>query len=97
MKTITIQIGNSDDRLAQAEWAKFCKSVDAAIQQITKLCLGSVHFSGMSFGDAPWQNAAWVFNISSKGATRLKVELIEIKARFNQDAIAWTEGDTNFI
>lgn len=56
MDTITIQIGNSDNKLSQMEWSAFIKDVVEVVESLASV----VHFYGTSLGDAPWQNAAWV-------------------------------------
>lgn len=97
MKTITVQIGNSDDKLSQQKWSQYCYIVGETI----KLWANEVHFSGGSEASAPWQNKAWVFVLSDDEQdaklSRLKAKLIEYRTDFNQLSIAWTEGETEFI
>lgn len=93
-KTIIIQIGNSDDKLTQKEWSAYVKKIERAIIKHAS----EVHFSGFSVGDAPWQNAAWVFVPDPEGFTKyLPERLREIRTEYRQDSIAWTEGETQFI
>lgn len=91
MKTITIQIGNSDDKLTQKEWSMFIKNVD----ELILLWSYRVHFAGFSNPAMRWQNACWVFMIANP--ERIKAELTELGRKFRQDSIAWTEGKTEFI
>jgi hypothetical protein len=93
MKTITLQIGNSDDKLTQREWSKFSKLVDKQVQSKA----AAVHFSGCSMPDAPWQNACWVFEMDKDFVADLKAELSQIRANYQQDSVAWTEGQTAFV
>ena len=93
MKTRTIQIGNSDDKLTQMQWAKFYAAVDMFVNARSE----QVHFSGLSRGDAPWQNAAWVFTIHENTTKYLQGDLSRACAEFRQDSIAWLEGETEFI
>lgn len=95
MKTITVQIGNSDDKLTQAEWSEFVNKVDRAIA----LANGRIHFMGGSYNDAPWQNFCWVFNLrdDNREDGTLFRHLKLIRKAFKQDSLAWTEGDTLFV
>lgn len=93
MKTITIQIGNSDNKLTQSEWAHYVES--------TKICIentvNQVHFFGGAPNWYPWQNVAWVCIIFDECIDDLTKKLIGIRKSFNQDSIAVTIGDTEFI
>ena len=93
MKTAVVQIGNSDNKLTQADWAAF-------VQEISN-CVGKwafqLHFFSCSFGSDPWQNAAWIFEISEDKAEKIKEDLRVKAFRFNQESIAWLEGEAEFI
>ena len=93
VKTVTIQIGNSDDKLSQRQWAEFVGSVNTAISQ----CCEHVHFSGSPAGTAPWQNAAWVVEVPDHSIPGLKRAVTAIRQSYSQDSAAWTEGETKFI
>jgi len=93
MKTATIQIGNSDNKLTQQEWSQFVDLVNS----LAKHCM-EIHFSGGSSFDKPWQNACWVGVIkTSENQQMLHERLIETKERFKQDFIALTIGETEFV
>lgn len=93
MKTVTIQIGNSDNKLTQERWSEFCKTVS-----VHAALAGQVHFYGHSPGDARWQNACWVVVLKDDRAVRrLQLNLADIRQMFNQDSIAVTVGATLFI
>lgn len=94
MTTITIQIGNSDDKLTQAEWSGYHSLVESEIKSMGF----SIHFHGCSHGAEQWQNAAWVIAVEPPNRIEaLRSALVEIRGRFRQDSIAWTEGHTLFI
>lgn len=93
MKTITIQIGNTDDKLSQKQWAIFYAEVNHEVTQAK--C--QVHFAGPSPAQCPWQNACWVILIDGSEALTLRNALIPLRERFMQDSIAWTEGETQFV
>jgi len=93
MKTITLQIGNSDDKLFQREWSMFCKLIDQQVQSQAS----AVHFSGHSMPDAPWQNACWVFEIEEDIIDDFQKEIRVIRQIYQQDYVAWIEGQTLFV
>ena len=98
MRTITIQIGNSDDKLTQIQWASYVSEVDSAI----KKAHANIHFSGFSEPGKPWQNAAWVIEYMGDMSLwivecgKLREKLTKIRKQYKQDSIAWTEGQTYF-
>ncbi len=92
-RTITIQIGNSDDKLSQSEWASFVMMMRT---QILDHC-DSVHFFGAPANWEAWQNVAWVFTCDYKKVSSLKTAVATVRAEFHQDSVAWTEGETQFI
>lgn len=88
-QTVVVQIGNSDNKLTQAQWANFVSCVRTALSRY------EVHFSGGSATDAPWQNFCWVFAAHSMDG--LVSDLGDIAKTFNQDSIAVTIGTTQFV
>lgn len=93
MKTICIQIGNSDDKLTQFEWSNYTNRTDNEITEHAK----QVHFYGCSYGDSIWQNAAWVFEIEEENIGKLRVALKVTRELYKQDSIAWLEGQAEFV
>jgi hypothetical protein len=93
MDTVVIQIGNTDDKLSQPEWASFYEQVDRLVELMTV----RVHFAGASASTQPWQNACWVAEIKAGEATTLERSLEPIRIRYRQDSIAVTYGTTRFV
>lgn len=93
MKTITIQIGNSDDKLPQSYWSRFCHEMIGAIQHYAT----EIHFSGYSLPNARWQNAAFVFTIDESLTGELSECVVIIRDNYGQDSVALTEGETRLI
>jgi len=93
MATVTLQIGNSDDKLGQQEWSRFIKDIDHAVRGNN----AEVHFWGPSNGDEPWQNAAWIFNCRDYDLKQIKKECTSIRERYYQESVAITTGETEFI
>jgi hypothetical protein len=50
---VYISIGNSDDKLTQAQWCEFTQSVD----ELLTAC--NIHGRWFAAPDTPWQNACW--------------------------------------
>lgn len=93
--TITIQVGNTDDKLSQLKWSQLIGFVRFEINRaIHASGIGQVHFFGCSHGDEHWQNACWVVEIGKHGADDLRYQIVRVAEEFKQDAIAWTQGET---
>ena len=92
MITVTVQIGNTDDRLSQKVWAAYVREVDRAIQPYAK----AVHFFGGSLPFEDWQNCCWVFE-SRDSADELKKWLKKVLEKYGQSSLAWTEGKTRML
>ena len=92
MRTITIQIGNSDDKLTQKEWSSFYWEIASAV-----LAAGGVHFAGTSPSFEPWQNACWVVVVDDSKVAALREQVVTIRTKFRQESVAWTEGETAFV
>lgn len=90
LTTVTIQIGNSDDKLSQSQWAHFC----SAVKQQIEAHAFRVHFCGGSEADAPWQNMCWVIEIQPMNTNSLKDVLRNVANSYGQESIAWTSGET---
>ena len=93
MKTISIQIGNSDDKLPQSYWSRFCDEIIGAIRHYAT----EIHFSGYSLPNATWQNAAFIFVIDESLISELSECVVIIRDNYGQDSVAWTEGETRLI
>lgn len=95
MLTITLQIGNSDDKLTQVEWADFVRTTGDAILAYK----GHIHFCAGSDSQMPWQNFCWVFELENDvlvvEALRKQVRLI--REKYRQDSVAWLAGVTRFV
>lgn len=100
MITVYVSIGNSDNRLGQAEWSQFYRDVTRALYGVGVV----VHGQWVSEPTSAWQNACWCIEfdpaqsiVMKSGATttvlrHMRTELARIAARYRQDAIAWAEA-----
>lgn len=92
--TITVQIGNSDNKLTQVEWSEFVHEVG----KLMSTCGGPIHFHGCSHGAAQWQNAAWVSEVWNRETIKeIRSDLSIIARKFRQESIAFAVGETEFI
>lgn len=93
MKTVSILIGNSDDKLSQVEWSAFIHKANKLIGHRAK----EIYFNGFSVPMAIWQNACWVFEIPTTQYLKLQDEMKRLRVEFKQDSIAWIDGVTVFL
>jgi exo-beta-1,3-glucanase (GH17 family) len=91
--TVTIQIGNSDDKLTQSEWAEYVNEVKKAVE----LNCTIVHFFGGAETWKPWQNVCWIIGCSDYMILTFKDVLTRIRLKYNQDSIAFSISNTEFI
>jgi hypothetical protein len=82
--SVAVLIGNSDDRLGQAQWAQYVSDVGV----LFRVACFKVHFEGFPAADGPWQNACWVGEIEHDKLPELRDELRKARTRHNQDAAA---------
>jgi hypothetical protein len=98
---VYISIGNSDDKLTQADWSSFVLDVDRAFEAAVRYEGARVHGRWYSLPhDEPWQNACWCaewHDDLGHVATALKRTLATIARAYRQDSIAWAEATTEFI
>lgn len=87
---VYISIGNSDDKLAQREWALYCDVVDKCVRKWA----GPIHGAWLSLPNSEWQNACWCVEVSGGFQRAFKEELRVAAHSFQQDSIAWAEAPT---
>lgn len=90
--TVTVQIGNSDNKLTQEQWAAFI----AGFRQLLAGSHAKIHFFGFSASDAPWQNCCAVID-EPENMVDFEDALARLAWIFNQDDIALTAGITQFV
>lgn len=90
---VNIAIGNTDDKLTQFEWSQFWRSVDDVVRRYANV----VHGAFLSTPNSQYQNASWTFEINDVQAKNLRVWLTTIRKHYNQDSVAWLQGETEFI
>lgn len=98
MITYVVQIGNSDNKLSQAEWSLFVEGLAHLLANMST----HIHFFGFSSPAAAWQNCCAVFDDPRhrdewEFQKDLEQRLADLAAMFRQDAIALQFGHMGFI
>lgn len=89
-----VSIGNSDDKLAQHDWACFVADVTLILHR------HNVRFHGSWFSEpaSMWQNACFCIELPDVLAGPLKQDLAAMARKYHQDSIAWAEApETEFL
>lgn len=90
---IYISIGNSDDRLSQAEWSGYVNDVRVLIEDTAE----AVHGIFFSQPDSRYQNACFSLGMKDEKIADLKKELAYFAACYNQESIAFCSGTAELI
>jgi hypothetical protein len=93
---VYISIGNSDDRLTQAEWSQFAEEIRRSVVALAY----QVHGSWFSRPEDPWQNACWCLEFRDGDTDlveRAKEAATDVRERFRQDSVAWAVAQTEFV
>jgi|GEM_PF-2287190 len=93
VKTIIVQIGNSDNKLRQAEWADFVQRVGAIVQEYAS----AIYFFGGPENWSVLQRVCWVFDCEESHLPAMKPRLADAREQFRQESLAFTEGQTEFL
>jgi hypothetical protein len=91
--TVYVSIGNSDDKLTQAEWSHFCAAVDALLAHFTF----QRHGVWFSLPTSAYQNACWLIEVKSEYEADIRRGLRDLAGEFRQDSIAWAEATTELL
>lgn len=89
-----VSIGNSDDKLPQAEWSEyvteFCRTVRNYADEI--------HGEWYSAADSAYQNACMAIVVIPDDVNELRDKLYMLREEFEQNSIAWAVApETEFI
>ena len=100
-RSIYVTIGNSDDRLTQAEYAEFHHRVDLLIRGAVEDRGGTIYGAWVSPSTEPFQNACWCFgppqDWGAPDETALRVGLRVLALHYRQHSIAWAEAEPEFL
>ena len=92
---VYISIGNSDDKLTQAQWSEFWIAMAAEVISLSQ----KTHGAWFSNPAGPWQDACWCVEFISEAVEKTARDAAaEVRKRFRQDSIAWAAApETEFI
>lgn len=91
---VYVSIGNSDDKLTQADWSRFVVDMDGYVASYAD----TVHGRWFSAPEARWQNACWCLEfINESDMLATKQAAAEIRKAYRQDSAAWAVAETEFI
>ncbi len=93
MRTVSVQIGNGDDKLSQSQWHRFV----VEMKQLIEAHCRQLHFFGAPENWCPQQNVAFIFDIDDGRIEQLQIRIADLRQHFLQQSAAWTEGVTRFI
>lgn len=88
-----ITIGNSDDKLSQHRWSKFCASVIDTCNYYAS----EVFIVGHTKPDDPWQTMIVSVELPLVNVESMQEELRNIKRIFQQESIAWAKAEVTFL
>lgn len=91
--TVTICIGNSDDKLTQKEWAHFVEAMDLEIGCVAD----KWYFRGGPETRNIRQNYAWIVNCQPEKLDKLREVVTNTRMDFKQDSAAFVVGETELI
>jgi hypothetical protein len=83
--TVYIGIGNSDDKLSQAEWSRYITDVRLEV----KNWQGSVFGEWFSKPDSAYQNACFCAAFDHDHIGGLRMSLVKVRKTYRQDSIAF--------
>jgi hypothetical protein len=86
---VYITIGNSDDKLSQAEWSAFISDVRHAIANWG----GRVWFEGFAPPDSRFQNACFSASFDHDHIGGLRMNLKQVRELYRQDSMAFAVVD----
>ena len=93
-QVVYISVGNSDDKLSQAEWSSYVVEMTVRVASV-----GHVHGSWSSNPVGPYQNACWCVEFRNAAEIAEAREVAtEIRRKWRQDSVAWAVvPETEFI
>jgi hypothetical protein len=87
---MALSIGNTDNKLTQAQWSDFVGELVEAIF----FAGAKVHFFGGSATWSPWQNVAWILEVKNDD---LQAEVTRIRKKYDQESAFVLSGHGEFV
>lgn len=91
--TLSVLIGNSDNRLTQMEWSGYAGKVNGLVRAWTY----HTFFDGAPYTASQFQNHCWVFAIHKLDYQDFEDELREIALQYEQESVAVVKGNTTMV
>lgn len=93
LTTVTVCIGNSDNKLPQAMWADLIRDVFLVVNAISS----DIYFQGGTSAESRKQRYSYVFACECRKLAGLRRGLRVVRKHFIQDSIAMVVGDTQYL
>lgn len=96
MKQFYVSIGNSDDKLGQAQWAEFIADMEAAVEEHTS----HTHGRWFSEPNSQWQSACWCVEFDEEDLRpyyHFRDQLRTFAEYYDQDSIAFATATTELL
>lgn len=93
MESVTILIGNSDDRLTQEEWSQYIQK----IKEVLSYWCTEIHFIGGTSFESQWQTACFVGTVSENNKNKLVLAVSSIRKDFKQNSSAVIFGQVMMV
>jgi hypothetical protein len=92
--TVYVSVGNSDDKLSQADWSAFVQQTRIALSGHAR----ETHGEWYSLPDQPYQNACFCVVLADDHAPLVREDLTRLRVAWGQQSVAWAEVPvTEFI
>ena len=93
MLNVYASIGNSDDKLTQAEWSDFTHEFMVLIESAAE----RVHGEWYSLPQSRYQNCCVAFELTDEKEPALVFQLGLLCSKYRQDSIAWAQAEVTFV
>ena len=93
--TVYVTIGNSDNKLTQAEWSDFVYAVGVEVELTAEDW--EIYGEWHSLGNSQYQNAVFSAPIPEDRLDDLRLNLRELARRFKQDSIAFAVAKSELL
>lgn len=90
---VVISVGNTDNKLSQAEWHDFTFELNVEINQTS----AKVHFFGGPPNWFKWQNVAWILEVDAEDVVYLQKRTRQVREKFGQTSVFFMIGDGQLI
>jgi hypothetical protein len=91
--TLSVLVGNSDNRLTQMEWSSYAGKVN----DLVRACTYHTFFNGAPYTASLFQNHCWVFSIHKDDYDKFEGEVREVALHYEQESVAIVKGKTHIL